>query len=128
MFEKAARLKLRFQTSKGLLTVEDLFDLPLTSQTGKANLNGIAVALHNKLRVDLSVSFVEPAKANEADEVAFEIVKHIITTKIAERDAAAAAAAKKEAKQKIMALIDQKQNEALGAKSLDELQELLKSM
>lgn len=49
-------------------------------------------------------------------------------TKIAERDAAAAAAAKKEAKQKIMALIDQKQNEVLGAKSLDELQELLKSM
>ena len=34
MFEQAARLKLRFETSRGLLSVEDLWDLPLTSARG----------------------------------------------------------------------------------------------
>ena len=31
MFQKASRLKLRFDSPKGLLSVEDLWDLPLTS-------------------------------------------------------------------------------------------------
>ena len=33
MFTKASRLKLRFQSPAGLLSSEDLWDLPLTSNS-----------------------------------------------------------------------------------------------
>ena len=36
IFETAARNKVRFESSKGLVTVEDLFDAPLTSKNGGA--------------------------------------------------------------------------------------------
>ena len=129
MFEKAARLKLRFQSPKGLLSVEDLFDLPLTSQTGKTNLDDIARTLHSQVKSDDNISFVTPAqKASEELVLAFEIVKHVITTKIAERDAAAEAKAKADKKQKIMNLIEQKKDDALSAQSIDELMAQLNAL
>lgn len=73
-FVKASRLALRFDTPKGLLTTEDLWNLPLTSHApGKPNLDDIAVGLHNKLQTKNTVSFVNtPAKADESDQIAFE--------------------------------------------------------
>ena len=49
MFEKASRLKLRFSTSIGMLSAEDLWDLPLSSRNGTANLDDVA----RNLDVDL---------------------------------------------------------------------------
>ena len=43
IFEQAARQKIRFESVLGLLCVEDLWDLPLTSLNSKrANLDDIA--------------------------------------------------------------------------------------
>ena len=129
MFEKATRLKLRFDTPKGLVTVEDLWDLPLTSNTGKANLDDIAKSLHFQLKENEQVSFVTPtAKENEPMALGFEIVKHIIQVKLTERDAAAQRAANAEKKQKIMAIIEQKQDAALGALSVEELGKMVASL
>ena len=61
MFEQASRLKLRFTTARGSLSVEDLWDLPLTSTTGKPNLDDIAKSLNRELRATSEeTSFVEP--------------------------------------------------------------------
>ena len=127
MFLKASRLKLRFDSHKGQLTVEDLWDLPLTSATGKPNLNDIARDLHNKVKVEI-VSFVEPSVKNDIDELRFEIVKQIITVRVAERDTAAKAQLVAEQKQQIMSLIKQKEVEQLGASSIDDLKALLASL
>lgn len=128
MFDKASRLKLRFQTPAGQLSVEDLWDLPLSSATGKANLDNVAKELWQKLKQNDVPSFV--ARATGTDDVTqlkFDVVKHIIDIRLAESDQASAAKANKEKKQQILAIIAQKQNEALGAKSIDELTKLAES-
>lgn len=128
MFEKAARLKLRFESTKGLLTTEDLWDLPLTSLRG-TNLDDIARSLHSKLKNSDDVSFVvKERKSDETVQLAFDVIKHIIDVKLVERDVAAITAANKEKKQQLMALIDQKQNEALSALSVDELRKMVEAL
>lgn len=131
MFEKASRLKLRFNTSRGALTVEDLWDLPLTSSTGKPNLDDIAKSLNREIRDSgVETSFVDPSAtgASASTQLAFDIVKHIIGVRIAERDAATLAAKKRETKAKILQIIAEKQDQALQSKSLEELQALAESM
>lgn len=129
MFEKASRLKLRFESAKGHLTTEDLWDLPLTSGTGKANLDDIAKALHRDLKESDEISFVTPASTtNVVVQLKFEIVKHVIDVRIIERDQAAEAASRAEKKQKILSLIAHKQDEAMAGSSLEELQKLADSL
>jgi hypothetical protein len=128
MFQQATRLKLRFETSKGQLSVEDLWDLPLTSTRHSANLDDLARTLHEATKTE-HVSFVnKAAPVNELQKLRFDIVLHIINTRIGENDAAATARANREKKQQIMALIDQKQNEALGALSVEDLRKMVESL
>lgn len=129
MFEKASRLKLRFETSKGLVTVEDLWDLPLSSSTGKANLDDVARSLHNQLKNEEDISFVKPeTKDNMPMKLGFEIVKHIISVKLSEKSAREQVEANREKKQKIMSIIEQKQDTALSAMSIEELSAMVASL
>ena len=129
MFEKASRAKIRFETSKGNLTVEDLWDLPLTSNTGKANLDDIARGLHSQLKEADEISFVNPVvSSNDNLKLGFEIVKHVISVRLDEANKRANEAAAKEKKQKIMAIIDQKQDAALSAMSVEELRQMVASL
>lgn len=131
-FELASRLKLRFDSPKGQLTTEDLWDLPLTSPSGnRANLDSIAIALHRETRdVAEVVSFVETEASSGSEELLlkFEIVRHVIRVKVAERDRAKEASDRKEKKQRLLALIAQKQDQELAGKSIDELRSLAESL
>ena len=127
IFEKASREKFRFKSTVGELTVEDLWDLPLTSLKG-ANLNSIAVNLHNELASRNTVSFVDETSTSVADDklrLAFEVVKHIIDVKKTERDAARLEKASKERRQEIMAIIEKKKREGLENLPIEELEKLL---
>lgn len=129
MFEKAARLKLRFTTPVGDLSAEDLWDLPLTSRAGKANLDDLARALHQQIEQAPTVSFVKPTEpVSVIPQLKFDLVLHIIKVKLAEQEAAQKAQTTRERKQQIMALIEQKKNDALGASSIDELQAMLDAL
>lgn len=129
MFEEAARIKLRFVTKAGTLCVEDLWDLPLTSNRGRENLDDIAKGLFKKLREDSEVSFVyKDKKSDSIDQLRFDIVKHIIDVRISENEAAAEAKKRADKKQELLALIADKENEALRGKSLDELKAMIDSM
>ena len=128
MFELAARKKLRFNSPKGLLSVEDLWDLPLTSGT-KANLDDIARYLHSELK-DESISFVTPpSKAADGDTaLAFEIVKHIIKVRLDENEAKRTATERSEKRQQLLALIAQKETEQLAGQPLEDLRKMAESL
>lgn len=129
MFEKASRLKLRFDTNKGQLTVDDLWDLPLTSQTGKANLDDVARSLHRQLKNDDNVSFVETnRRSDETIQLKFDIVRHIIDVRLAEMKAASEARTIAQQKQMIMELIADKKVESLKSLSVEELENKLKEI
>ena len=49
LFEVAARKKYRFDSQKGLLSVEELWDLPLQS-TKSVSLDSIAIALNKEIK------------------------------------------------------------------------------
>lgn len=123
MFQKATRFKLRFDSPKGLLSTEDLWDLPLQSANPlRPNLDDVARSLHLQLKSGADVSFVDAAKKSDPTiQLKFDLVKHIIDTRLAENAAAAAAAANKEKKQHLLGILAQKENEALAGQSIDEL-------
>ena len=130
IFEQATRAKLRFTTPNGMLGVEDLWDLPLTSRRANlANLDDIARYLDAELKSSASVSFVkEASETNASTKLAFDVVLHIINVKLAEQKAASLAADNREKKQRIMAIIEQKQAEALSASSIEDLQQMLNTL
>lgn len=127
IFENASRIKCRFDSPQGTLCVEDLWDLPLqTSRVGKASLDNIAINLDKQIKDSGTVSFVDAAPAgNNELNLKFEIVKHIIEVRKAENLAAETRRTNAEKKQRILALIGQKEDEALASKSVDELRELV---
>ena len=125
MFDKATRQKFRFDTSVGPLGVEDLWDLPLTSKRGP-NLDDIAKVLHKQLKSGDDVSFVEPArKSDEIVQLKFDLVKHVIDTRLVESKAALEAKDKAEKKQRVLAIMADKQDESLKSMSLEDLQKLV---
>lgn len=129
MFEKASRQKFRFDSPAGQLCTEDLWDLPLTSKANRANLDDIARGLHKQLKSGDDVSFVvKEKKSDEAVQLKFDIVKHVIDTRLAENEAAAKAQTIKEKKQQILSIIANKENEALSQASIDDLKKMLEAM
>ena len=126
IFEQAIRSKLRFSTTKGLLTVEDLWDLPLVSMSGaQVNLDDLARVAYKEMEESACQSFVQKAsKISETAKLKFDIIKHIIDVRLAERDAAIERSEKAVKKQRILELIATKEDESLAGKSLEELQKL----
>lgn len=121
LFQAASRQKLRFDSKVGPLATEDLWDLPLTHPT-KANLNDLAVELHNKLKTT-EVSFVSttPNVINAKAQLKLDIIKHVISVRQAEIAASLDAKQKAEKRQQLDDLIVRKQQGDLEGKSLDEL-------
>ena len=128
MFEKASRIKLRFDTSRGLVSVEDLWDLPLVARN-RPNLDDIARELYKQLKNDDDVSFVlKEKKSDETVQLRFDIVRHIIEVRLAEEEAAKKAKANKEQKQKLLEIIANKQDEVLKGKNIEELMAMVNEL
>lgn len=119
MFIEATRNKMRFPY-KGLATVEDLWDLPVTE------LDKIYKSLKKQEKTANEESLLE-VKSSEDEELTaqIEIVKYIVGVKLEENKAAEMAKERKEQKQKIMSILASKQDEALQGKSIEELEKML---
>ena len=119
IFEYASRNKVRFPF-KGMISVEDLWDLSLT------NLDSIYKTLNKQVKQSEEESLLSTKASVDTElEVQIAIVKHIVSVKLAEREAAEKASAKKAQKQKIMSIIATNENDALQNSSIDDLKKML---
>lgn len=123
MFDKATRLKLRFESNKGLLSVEQVWDLSLTA------LNEMAKGLSRQVKAAETdeEDFIGTKSAVDSElQLRFDVVKHIIGVKLKERDDSKDAAERKANNQVILELIQRKKQQELEGKSVEELEALLK--
>lgn len=121
LFLKATKQKLRFQTNRGLVTTEDLWDLSLD------DLDSLARSLNKEIKEKGEESFIKTTKVDPKIKLSFEVAKSVIETKLADADKAQKAAATKEKNQKILALIARKKDAELEGLSLEELEEMVDS-
>ena len=129
IFEQATRRAIRFESVKGDLSVEQLWDLPLQSRN-QFDLDTVAKTVNRQLNDVTEESFVSVREnpAKETLSLKLEIVKHIISVKLQEAEEARNRANKASEKEKLLRLLDEKQNEALRALTPEEIQERLKAL
>lgn len=113
IFEKASRAGLRFTTSKGMATADDLWNLPLTS-TGNLNLDDIARSISAKIKESEVESFVHKStKANDLEKLRLDIVKRIIEVKLEENETRKNAKENEERKRALLQALSNKKAESL---------------
>jgi len=115
IFERASRLKLRFASVRGNLSVEDLWDL------SEKQLNSIYTNLAAESRNSEIESLIEPSPEDAAMSLRKDIVRHVFSTKKAEREARAAKAQVREEFQHLLELRARKADEALEGLDLETL-------
>lgn len=122
MFEKAARLKIRFNC-KGQISVEDLWDLSVKE------LDTIFKGLTTELKEQKKESLLEQkTRADEILELQICIVKHIVEVKLEEQRAWEDKASKAMQRQKMLGIIAEKQDEGLRNMSIEDLTKLINDL
>ena len=120
-FKQATKQKLRFQTNKGLLSTEQLWDLSLE------DLDTLAVSLETEHKQSAKKSFIiKSTEKDKTSKLRFDVVLEILNTKVSEQEAASEAYEIKEHNKKIISLIAEKQDESLKGKSIKQLESMLK--
>ena len=126
IWEKGIIAKVRFDTPKGLLTMEAIQDLPLESAIGPS-LDLLARDLHEQVVAGGTKSFVSGKNMKDkSSQLKLDIVKATIKRKLAEVEDRAKASLAAKKRNLIAEIIDGKQTDELKGKSMKELKELLK--
>ena len=122
MFEIATRNKMRFPF-KGMISVEDLWDLNVR------DLDNVFKTLNAQVKKSQEESLLATkSKEDEALSIQIEIVKYIVNIKLTEAEVARQSKESKAQAQKIMEIINAKQDEDLHNKSIDELKAMLNEL
>ena len=115
-FETATKKKLRFSTTKGLIGVEDLWDLDLEQ------LDAIYGKLKKEEKENETDSLLDrDEKKNEKLELSLKIVEKVFVYKKEEKNKRLAEAAKAKRRQELLEALDKKRNESLNEKSEEEI-------
>ena len=123
MYKQAAKLKLRFSTNRGLVSVEQLFELSMTDIANAIK----AVKKILKTTDDDELAFLESTRTVDVEnQLRFNILKDVYLTKKEENEAARTAFENKEFNQKILAIIADKEEDSLKGKSIDELKSMIR--
>ncbi|UGO47792.1 protein binding protein [Bacillus phage vB_BanH_Emiliahah] len=119
MFEVATRKKMLFPF-RGMISVIDLWDLTTTQ------LDSVFKTLNAQLKQVSEESLLQVKTTKDKElELQVEIVKYIYSVKVAEKEAVQQEKAKKEEKQKLLAILDTKKVEELQNKSAAEIQAMI---
>jgi hypothetical protein len=136
MFEEASRLKLRFDSGKGgLLSSEDLWDLPLEDEKNRdiVCLDKIAMNIHALLqKTEGQVSFVPTRKAKTSAagrlQLMLDILKRVIEVKAQERDEREKQQERAALKQTLLGIIANKKRSALENETIEDLEKRLAAL
>ena len=121
--ESALRNKTRFTQAGFVLTLEDLYDIPLKGT--RACLDSVAKDISRQLKQEEEESFVdEKSAASTVLNDKLDIVKHIIALKKEEDRKRKEVAEIKAHNEELDALIYEKRQEEKKGKSVEELEKL----
>ena len=124
-FETAIRTKLRFQSPKGEISLEQLYELPLRGDFG---LDTGAKTVNKALKNVSEESFVETASnpAQERLELALGIVRHVIDVKLTEETRRSQVAKAKAEETRLLEILAEKQDGKLSELTEKELQDRIR--
>lgn len=119
-YKQAIRQRLRFQTEKGAITTEQLWDLNIT------DLDKLAVSLNEECEKSQKKTYLsKKTDENAVSKLKFEIVYDVLSTRIEEAEQAQKSKGIREFNQKIEAIIAKTKEAELGNKSVEELEKML---
>lgn len=126
LFEVASRKKFRFETRRGEVTVEQLWEVPMT---GIDSIDTIAIKLNSDLQQSSVKSFVHDSTPADTETTQkLELVKYVIAVRKAEAKARTEKAEKAaERKQLREAIAEQKKKELLSG-SVEDLEKRLAAL
>jgi len=128
IFAFATRKKLRFETPKGNLSTEDLWDLPLTAEGDNLSIDYIGKKVTNAVRDNEGNEAFVAVKGVEIDpslKVRLSILEHIRDHKVDYANRAEKAILTKARKQRLVELLEKKRNEADGEHSAEEIEKMI---
>lgn len=130
LFQLAAKHKYRFTSSKGELTVEDLFGLPLKpTSKSSASLNDVAIELSNQVETSSSKNFVDDTPVgNKHTSNKLEIVKTVIAFKKSEAAKAHKRTEDSQKREELLNTLRDIEKKELTSKSADEVRAMLASI
>jgi hypothetical protein len=130
VFETATRKKYRFSSVKGEISTEQLWDVPLSSKDS-FDLENIGQTILAGLSTSTTTSLVkinpDPQKAAKIAELEgkLEVVKHVISVKVAEMEAAQKKAANKVERDKLLDALARKEDADLEGMSQEAIRKRL---
>ncbi len=116
-------LKLRFDSNKGLLMDEDLWDLSLSA------LNIMAKKLNKEIKAIDEEDFLGiTSSEDKIAKLKFDIVLRVMEVKKAEKELRVTATERKAEREKIMGVLARKKDDALETFTVEELMKKLEDL
>ena len=122
MYKKAIRKKIRFNSPKGVLNLEQVWSLK------PSDLKSMIQELYQQINKDKhsELDFLEEETVDSDEKLCFDILVDVYKTKQAETNASKEEQEKKAYNKRIDEIIAQKQEEHLHSLSIEELEKLRK--
>ena len=124
IFSSATRSKLRFPSVVGPISVEDLWDLPLTTlRRTRPSLEDVGNALLQKQQSFAATSILTtttPSPEKAAVDLAVEVIRHIVTVREAETQARTEAMAQASERARLDDIIAQREAKEMPLEKLKE--------